>query len=579
MTAPIDKVTAAVRQALAGAIQDAAPTLDAAAQEAGRETQTAMQSVFGGGGWSIADLLLAVPGLGEVLTGPGGAFASLLGKAGDFVGGIATGWALGSFFTEAARPLYQPISHAINSAVTNEIFDAVTAAQLVVRGLMEAGHGADEASGSGFDQDHFTHLAALNTQHLALAELLELWRRDLIAESDVKATLKRQAYSDTAIENVVALRRNLLSPADLALALLRGDIDQATFDTYMSTVGVDRADATVLVGNTGEPPGTMQLLEAYRRGFIDQATLERGIRQSRVRNEWIPTIEKLRYAPMDISDAARAVVQNYMKEPDAEKIAEDNGLEPGRMKTIIEIQGNPLSHEQMISLYHRGLVTLDDVKQAIRESHVKDKYIDDAVQLGRRLMPERTVVMALEHNALTDREALQRLSWLGYEASDAKALIDTGRNASVGREKELAKSDVLNLFVQYAIDGTTAEKMLGTLGYHSDNAKWLMELAAFRRTAHDVTEVVSALRRLYVERWIDEAEVRDDLGKLGVPSDRIEHMLPLWKLDRDVTKRHLTEAQVTRAVKKGTFTVKQGIDRLIGMGYSPADALILVEDI
>lgn len=579
MATPIDKITAALRSAVGGAIQDSSSTLDEAASTAGSGVSGAVQSVFGGG-WSLTDLLLAIPVVGEIITAPETApFAALFSKVGKFVEGIAAGWALGSFFTEAARPLYRPISHAIESEVTSEIFDAPTAAQLYVRGLMEHGHAADEATGTGFDGDHFDRFVALNTVHIQLGELLELWRRQEITVDDVRVTLKRNGYSDQGIESLLALRQNILAAPDLALALLRGNIDQARFDAGMARVGVSADDAQVIVGNTGEPPGIMQLLEAYRRGFIDRATLERGIRQSRVRDEWIPTIEKLRFAPMDVSDAARAVVQGYMDQTEADKIAEDNGLAPGFMDTVVKIQGEPLSHEQMLSLFHRGLVTEADVKQSMRESHLKDKYIDDAIQLGRRLLPERQIVTALEHNAITDAQAMEHLAWLGYSADDSKILINSGRNAAIGREKELAKGDVLALYVEYAIDQATARHMLQTLGYHDDGITLLLEIADFRRTNHDVTQVITALHKLYVERWIDEQEVKADLGKLGVPSDRIRHMLPLWTLDRDVTKRHLTEAQVARAVKKGTFTPTEGVRKLVAMGYSPADAQILIEDI
>ena len=51
---------------------------------------------------------------------------------------------------------------------------------------------------------------------------------------------------------------------------------------------------TALYETAGEPPGTMQMLELLNRGIVDEPTVEQAIRESRVKNKYIPAILEMR---------------------------------------------------------------------------------------------------------------------------------------------------------------------------------------------------------------------------------------------------------------------------------------------
>src|SRR5260221_1165122 len=68
-----------------------------------------------------------------------------------------------------------------------------------------------------------------------------------------------------------------LSPAELALAHVRGVIPEAHAIAEAAQSGIEADRYHTLYMITGEPPGPQQLMEALRRGFIDRATFEHGI--------------------------------------------------------------------------------------------------------------------------------------------------------------------------------------------------------------------------------------------------------------------------------------------------------------
>src|SRR5581483_2164328 len=230
-------------------------------------------------------------------------------------------------------------------------------------------------------------------------------------------------YRSQDIDYLITLVRNPISAADAALALLRGNLSHDEALSIAREAGVTETDFNTLVNNTGEPLGLMQLLEARRRGFIDDGRLVTGILQSRVRNEWVDVAKKLAYSPITVADAVNANVQGHITDQQGNDIANQNGLEPGWFDTLVATAGEPLSRTEMEELFNRGLVTQQQVKQALLESRLKNKYTDLAFALHTKLLPIRNLSEAVEFGTLTLAQGVAEAMKQGYSQQDATALI------------------------------------------------------------------------------------------------------------------------------------------------------------
>lgn len=571
-----DLLQNAIRVAVGDAIADKQSTLDEVSREAANNIGTAQIEAMslGSGGLlgAVEGLLGDIPVIGRLLD----PIKLILGPAGGMVEGVTLGWALGTAIYPALRAFLLPLIHGVNDFTQNEIHDPQDAAEMVSRGLMEHGHGADEAAGGGYDGDHFNRMVALADTHPDVSTLMELFRRRVIDQEFVFTTLQRLGYRDQAANALIALERNLLSPADLALAFLRGEIDESTLQEYAREVGITPADMNVLIGNTGEPPGLMQLLEAYRRGFIDTATLERGIRQSRVRDEWISTVEKLRYEPMSTSDAVRAVVENYMSDQEGAVIAQQNGLEPKHWRFLVESWGRPLAHQEMGSLVHRGLASRKQFDQAMRESDIKDKYIEQSFQTTTRLLPERLIVSAIHYNAITLQEGSKKLLQLGYDRESVSILLKLGLHEAQVRPHELTQGQITTLYEQGTLHGNEARQHLEAIGYSKQNADYLISLADMRAHIAQVRAEQNATRVSYLAGGIDRNEAIRELHAAGISDAQAQHLISLWDREKRRAARTLTEAQIVKAAKAGTFKYDEAVTLLEATGYSRANATVLL---
>lgn len=368
-----------------------------------------------------------------------------------------------------------------------------------------------------------------------------------------------------------------LSPAEAAVALIKGHLDQGTAQSEAQHSGINADRFAVLSLNTGEPPGLQQLQEALRRGIIDSGRFDKGVRESRVRDEWIDVLLALRYAPVAPGEVLAGAVQGHLDLADAQHRISLAGVDPDNFDWLYQTHGRPPGTMEMLHLWNRGEVTQADVEQSIRESDVKNKYIPALLQLRRQLMPQRTIVSAVRQGVLSPADAVVKLQQIGYNAEDAALLASEGTATKHAHTKDLTQAQIAALYEASFIDRATAHELISALGYDAQETDWLLALADHARQAKMQTAAITSVRTQYVGHKIDRLAASNALDKIGVQSTGRDELLQVWDTERDARVTHLTEAQLASAHKKGIIDVGEFGTRLVAMGYSVHDARILLQ--
>ena len=546
-------------------------------------TETGGGDGSGGGGGGVNPFSL-LEGLGALalLTNPEiGAIIETLktgtGQAGQTAEGFGVGWVAGSAVFLLLEPYLRIVQHLVENEAQSQILDPNTAAELASKGIISDDFGKSEAGGNGFDAQHWNWLADAAKVRPPWDISLQLWNRGLIGEDDVNTTLRYAGIPEFWWPYLKDLHRQLLSPADLALAALRGHITEQEGVDGAKKFGVDETDFQTLLLNTGEPPGLQQLDEAYRREFIDRDRLVRGIRQSRVRDEWIDVIEKLRFAPMSTAQAANAVVRGYITEDEGASKAQQNGLEPADWKPLLESNGRPLSHEQMTTLYHRGLVSLDEVKQAIRESDVKNKYIEGAIELGVKYPALFELVNLYKNGEIDAAYVTKVLLAEGYEREFIDQIVKSAHKGKTPTAKHLSQADYTELYDAAAISRHDAIDGLVSLGYTEHDAGIILDVADTRAQTKIVTSQITNVRQQFDRFRITEQQAREKLDKIGLPKTEVDRLLNAWVAIRPDGVKQLTEAQVMKVHKDGLIDDTDALNRLRALGYNQGDSELLLQ--
>lgn len=489
--------------------------------------------------------------------------------------------------TLVSQGILSPIAQIINNGLNKFVLEAVgadpsgvpdtnTIANIVAKGV-DTRHGTDWAMhGQGFNDSWIEDLVEAAYQYPAAADCMNLYNRGLISYGEFATYLERNSIPAALVPKYAGLAETPLSPADGALAVLRGNMPLDEAEKAAKSYGVSAHDFGILMGNTGEPLGLEQLLEAYRRGFIDKQALEKGILQSRTRNEWIPVAEQLRYSPMTISDAVNAVVQGHITMQEGVKIADENGLTPGSFDTLYQTAGEPLSRTEMEQLYNRGLASEAQVKQALLESRVKNKYVDQAFDLHQKVVPEGALANALKYGGVTQANAVRIAMESGYSKADAEMLVQSGLGERLQTYRERVVSSAQALYEANLMSASDAEKITTEMGYTSEEAQFMVKASEFHREATAIRSVVTAIRNKYLQHHITDTQASNLLDSAGIPATQRDYLIKLWKIEHGAYTKVLTEAQIVKAVKLELISADDGIARLEDMGYGKIDAGLLL---
>lgn len=449
-------------------------------------------------------------------------------------------------------------------------------AQMVKRDILSVSDGEYEAAGQGYNSVWFDRMLQLATVPPDLSTLIAMVNRGLIPANLMRTYLQLTGYSESTIGPLMALRHNVISPADAALAQLRGNMSPADARAAAAASGYSADDFNVLVGNTGDPLDMQTLSEALRRGVIDQGRFERGIRQGRTRNEWIDVALALRFSPMSIADAIAATVQNHIPKSRAQQIAQENGLQPEDFEPLYQTAGEPLSRTEMTQLWNRGYVGQGEVEQAIRESRVKNKYVPLVVKLRHRIPEEGMTIAMLHSGAIKEHEALDLLESAGYAPDIAKKLVSHAASGKVAAHKQVTESQIKLFYIDQLIPKGEAVKMLGALGYSDHDVAFIVATWDMLAAAERQRQAVGLVRSRYVARTIEKVDAVTALDQLQVTATARDSYLKTWDIERNMTVRRLSEAQVVQAVKHDLITAEDGAARLLAMGYDQIDAGILL---
>lgn len=497
------------------------------------------------------------------------------GQMASFIGGSITGSVMSGGIGDLITNLMAPSVHEIIALNPQNILSPTDSAAALARGIDIGQDPTREAAMSGISADRFSALVALNRPRPGPADIIDLLNRGWIDDPAARTLLKQLGYSPEDAGFLLENRLKVPSPADLADAVVRGVNSYADAVKWAAWSGVDADDFKRMVDITGEPPGITDLLFLHRRGKIDTARLHRGIAQSRVKTEWTDAIEALSSQPMSTADAVEAAVQGHLSLAESKTIAEQNGLQPDHWQVLYDTAGNPPGVQEMVSMWHRGVLTEAQLRQGIAESRLKNKYIDVVIQGSETLPPERSVISLLTQGAITDATASRLLFSHGYAPDIVAALLSEGHKTKTQKQRDLTASQVVALYEDSAISNAQATSMLSDLGYDAEMAAWEIVLADARKLATYQKAAISKVRSAYVARRIDENTAATTLDQLHVPPDQRDQLLALWNLERDVSTKELTLAQLESAAKKGIIDQQTFHDKVRGLGYSEQDTAII----
>ena len=513
-----------------------------------RVRQAATQALIDRAGAEIADLYR--PMLRDLLADPDAQLhphvRDYLAKAAagthqyHSIGGLLFGLSQ-SALSGAISNAVAPIAYAINALGPNLALDPQTSAQAAAAGIVGGSDAFYSGRRQGYGPGEMQVLLDLAAQVPDPGTLGQLVNRGLISEADAERWLHRGMIPPDLRAHLVAMRRQLLTGADLALATLRGEMPESEAAARAARTGLDAADFAVLVANTGEPLGLEQLQEALRRGIITAERFDQGVRQSRVRNEWIPTALALRYQPMSLADAADAALRGHLTEDAARQIALLNGLRPGDWPAYWANQGSPPAPEQLLALWRRGFITEQQVDTGLRQGRLRDSWIPAVKDLKTERLPTADALDAWLRGHLTRDQAADIATENGLAAEDLPAAFGNAGNP-------LGLEQLLEALRRGFIDSDTFIRGFRESRYRDEWAPTALKLGYQPMSTADAVEAS-------IQGWLTRDQAREVAHLNGLEPRYFD---PLWQTAGEPLSRTELEQLYNRGLVSRE-AVRQGL--------------------
>lgn len=507
-----------------------------------------------------------------------GAFiANGKGQWATLAAGAATGSLMGSGLLDVFTNWMQPAIGELIAEKPNKRLSPADAAAAQIRGLSWGPDLSTDAATAGINEDRFRVLMNLQSQTLQLTEILELLNRGHIDADEAVALFRRAGWTAAHYTHLLQLRRTLITLPDAAAMWNRDIIDDATGRQIAVHNGYLPEDFDRFAALGGEPPDTTSLILAWQRGVVTESDVDRALIQGPLRKEWIPVIKNMRYGPLAPQEVADAVNQGHMDLEVARGIAGQSGVRPEDFDVIVANAGIPPGPQEALDWVRRGLISADDFRTAFLESRIKNKYIDLYLASLPILLTRTEITSLYSKGAMTRDQAAERLLLLGYTTDNASIILTGASHEKTATQRDLTKSELLELYTDQAITAEDLITALGSMGYSADEAAQYIQLADLRRLRKFWNAAIARTKSGYVTRRLDLNEASAALDSLNVPPNARDDYLTLWDIERGVVTKELTTAQVVAAAKAGIFDTNTAQSKLMGQGYAQEDAVVLLK--
>jgi hypothetical protein len=408
------------------------------------------------------------------------------------------------------------------------------------------------------------------------------------------------------------------------------DIDDAA--KWAARFGVDRARFEHMVEAERTAPDTSHLFELWRRGLIDAADFEHGLRKARFETRWDAPLRALRQVLLTPAELAAARVKGHIDQSRQYTESALQGVDNERAEIMYQTTGNPPGPETLMAMWNRAIIGAGKFHDGILQGNIRPEWEDELARLRHRLLTPGEIVNQHLRGWRSFQWMQDRLADHGFDATDSLDLFQgQGRPLSfhqvfIGERrggtydgptgaidpaflKSLQESNIrpewFNLawaqrhsypsaFVLRALvqSGDLSEAdglaILLRIGWPQDlaekvAARWAGTTAGGAAAVDPLvksarTQAITEIRAAYVAQNADEATARGWLGRLEVSATAQDGMLNAWNVMREVPQRGLTASQIKKAYAKTLYDRTRAVDELVALGLSLEDANTLLDE-
>lgn len=329
-------------------------------------------------------------------------------------------------------------------------------------------------------------------------ELAALHLIGLVSESAYRDNMAKLGVAEPLIPVYKELARNLPAMGELFNGFWRGLYSEGEFISYLKRMGYNDKDSQALKVLTENLPPLQDLIHMLvRDAFNNEASSKYGY------DEDFP--------------------------PEINEFFAKQGYKPDWAKRYWRSHWQLPSPNQAYEMLHRGLIDQSDLETLLRISDYPKFWRDKLRDISFNLYTRVDVRRLLQAGMLSESEAFSAYKEMGYNDDKARKLTDFAIAGISQDERDLTKTDVLNLYEEGLIDRGETESNLVKMGYDQSEADNIIKLSDVNIAKAARTDLINYAKERFIAKIINENGARSELHQAGLKQQSVDRYILNWQ--------------------------------------------------
>ena len=183
-------------------------------------------------------------------------------------------------------------------------------------------------------------------------------------------------------------------------------------------------------------------------------------------------------------------------------------------------------------MLHRGVIDEEELKLLLRALDVMPYWRDKLMKISFNPFTRVDVRRMHATGVLTDDELIQNYKDAGYDQYHAEKLAQFTISYNKQGMKDVTKAQVITAYNDKLITREDTLAYLLNLGYDATESEFLLSIEDYREVKSVQDDIIAAAKDKFINNYIEKQEAIDILGRLNLPSVKINSLLERWEISR-----------------------------------------------
>ena len=502
------------------------------------------------------------------------------GKTGSRTAQETVSFAFGQASAEALEPFFREVMYWSNLRTTNNKASIDDYIYAYFKGKVSDGELRENLKQLGYDDRQINIMIESRKALLDVGAIQELYRRGEISEAEAKNCLSLLGYSSDEQEKILKIAKSLLSIYDIQELYRRGEISEAEAKNRLSKLGYSSEEQEKILNISKSLLDVRNIQELYNRGEITVTEAKKRFAELGYGPKEQEELIKLAGYIPSVSDFIRFGIREVFTPEIAQKYglfedypeeltkyAKMSGLDPKFAKMYWAAHWELPSYTQGVEMYHRGIISYDELKTLLRSLDVMPYWRDKLIKLAETPYTRVDVRRMYQLGVLSFDEMIKAYMDLGYTREKAEKLAEFTSKDATEEERNLTKTEVTSLYHYGTITRDEAKNFLKEIGYPSEQIELILSLEDYKIGKERLDKIKSTVKKRYIRGFIDRNDVMVLLSKQGIPSREVENLILEWDIEKEEKAGLPTKTELGRFLKKNIINEEQYKEYMRRIGY------------